>query len=42
MSTWRDTPTQTIPVDGTPFAYRELGNASFDAWLPNLGRGSTR
>lgn len=28
MSTWRDTPTQTIPVDGTPFAYRELGNAS--------------
>lgn len=28
MTTWRDTPTQTITVDGTPFAYRELGQAS--------------
>ena len=23
--TWRDTPTKTISVDGTPFVYRELG-----------------
>lgn len=25
MSTWKNTPTKTIDVDGTPFAYRELG-----------------
>jgi pimeloyl-ACP methyl ester carboxylesterase len=24
---WRDTPTKTIAIDGTPFAYRELGHA---------------
>ncbi|MFI6429781.1 alpha/beta fold hydrolase [Rhodococcus oryzae] len=28
MTTWRDTPTKTIAIDGTPFAYRELGNTS--------------
>jgi len=25
MTTWKSTPTKTIDVDGTPFAYRELG-----------------
>ncbi|KQY63771.1 MULTISPECIES: alpha/beta fold hydrolase [unclassified Nocardioides] len=25
MTTWRDTPTKTITIDGTSFAYRELG-----------------
>lgn len=25
MTTWQDTPTKTVTVDGTPFAYRELG-----------------
>ncbi|GAB4008834.1 alpha/beta fold hydrolase [Nocardioides ultimimeridianus] len=25
MTTWKNTPTQTIDVGGTPFAYRELG-----------------
>ena len=28
MTTWRDTPTKTIAIDGTPFAYRELGDTS--------------
>jgi len=28
MKTWRDTPTKTIAIDGTSFAYRELGNPS--------------
>ena len=28
MTTWRDTPTKTITIDGTPFAYRELGDTS--------------
>jgi len=26
-TTWRDAPTQTIDVDGVPFAYRELGSS---------------
>lgn len=25
MTTWKTTPTKTIDVDGTSFAYRELG-----------------
>jgi pimeloyl-ACP methyl ester carboxylesterase len=25
MTTWRDTPTRTIEIEGIPFAYRELG-----------------
>ncbi|KRA37811.1 MULTISPECIES: alpha/beta fold hydrolase [unclassified Nocardioides] len=25
MTTWRDTPTKTVTIDGTSFAYRELG-----------------
>jgi pimeloyl-ACP methyl ester carboxylesterase len=28
VQAWRDTPTKTLVIDGTPFAYRELGNAS--------------
>ncbi|GAA4400073.1 alpha/beta hydrolase [Fodinibacter luteus] len=28
MNTWRDTPTKNITIDGTPFAYRELGQAT--------------
>ncbi|MBB6626941.1 alpha/beta hydrolase [Nocardioides sp. KIGAM211] len=28
MTTWRDTPTTTIAIDGTTFAYRELGAGS--------------
>ena len=28
MTTWRDTPTKTITIDGTPFAYRQLGDNS--------------
>ena len=28
MTTWKDTPTRTIDVDGVEFAYRELGNRS--------------
>ena len=28
MTTWRDTPTKTITIDGTPFAFRELGDTS--------------
>ncbi|BBX48682.1 alpha/beta hydrolase [Mycobacterium cookii] len=27
-TTWKDAPTRTINVDGTPFAYRELGTGS--------------
>ena len=32
MTTWRDTPTKTITIDGTSFAYRELGNTSGVRW----------
>ncbi|MFC7501517.1 alpha/beta fold hydrolase [Nocardioides sp. CPCC 206347] len=28
MTTWRDTPTKTVTIDGTPFAYRQLGDTS--------------
>ena len=28
MTTWRDTPTKTITIDGTSFAYRELGDTA--------------
>lgn len=28
MTTWRDTPTKTTAIDGTAFAYRELGRTS--------------
>lgn len=28
MTTWRDTPTKTVTIDGTSFAYRELGDTS--------------
>jgi pimeloyl-ACP methyl ester carboxylesterase len=27
-ATWKDVPTRTVDVDGTPFAYRELGAGS--------------
>ncbi|RHW28178.1 alpha/beta hydrolase [Nocardioides immobilis] len=28
MTTWRDTPTKTVMIDGTSFAYRQLGDTS--------------
>lgn len=28
MTTWKDVPTKTVDVGGTPFAYRELGTAT--------------
>ncbi len=28
MTTWRDTPTKTVTIDGTSFAYRQLGDTS--------------
>jgi pimeloyl-ACP methyl ester carboxylesterase len=28
VQAWRDTPTKALVIDGTPFAYRELGKAS--------------
>lgn len=34
MTTWRDTPTKTIDVDGTTFAYRELGEPADPGGVP--------
>jgi len=39
---WKDTPTHTVDVGGTPFAYRELGPRGGTPLVFQIGRASCR